>query len=49
LKLGQAQRVDPGLEPGRIKEKMGKEKTQCDPARPGQKPNRNPLTFFLLK
>jgi hypothetical protein len=40
------------LKPGRVEEKTGKEKTRCDPARPGKKPGCNPLTFvffFLLK
>jgi len=45
--------ADPGLEPGRVEEKTGKEKIRCepaDPARPGQKLSCNPLTFvFLLK
>ena len=51
-----AQRVDPGpgrpgAGTGRVEEKIGKEKTRCDLARPGQKPGCNPLTFvfFLLK
>jgi hypothetical protein len=40
-----------GLEPSRVEEKAGEEKTWCDPARPGQKPGYNSLTFvyFLLK
>jgi hypothetical protein len=41
--------ADPGLEPDRVEEKIGKGKTWCDPARPGQKPGCNLLTFFLLK
>jgi hypothetical protein len=52
LKPGPPRRVDPGLELGRVKEKIGEEKTRCDsidPARPGQKPGCNPLIFFLLK
>jgi hypothetical protein len=42
---------DLGLEPSRVEEKIGEEKTRCDPARLGQKPSCNPLTFvfFLLK
>jgi hypothetical protein len=29
--------ADPGLEPGQVEEKIGKEKTWCDPAtRPGK-------------
>jgi hypothetical protein len=48
LKLGPVRRVDPGLELDRVEEKTGKEKTRCDPARPGQKPGCNPLTFFFL-
>jgi len=32
LKLGPARRVDLGLEPIRVKEKMGEGKTRCDPA-----------------
>jgi len=31
LKPGSAWRVDPGLESGWVEEKIGKEKTQCDP------------------
>jgi hypothetical protein len=31
LKPGSAWRVDPGLKPGRVEEKIGKEKTRCDP------------------
>jgi len=31
LKSGPARRVNPGLEPGRVEEKTGKEKTRCDP------------------
>jgi hypothetical protein len=27
-------RLDPGLEPGWVKEKIGEEKTRCDPANP---------------
>jgi len=37
LKSGPAWRVDladPGLEPGRVDEKIGKVMTQCDPADP---------------
>jgi hypothetical protein len=37
----------------RVEEKIEKEKTRCDRAKPGQKPGCNPLTFvffcFLLK
>jgi hypothetical protein len=41
------------LELGQVEEKTGEEKTRCDPAdpaRPGQKPGCNTLTFvfFLL-
>jgi hypothetical protein len=55
LKLNLA---DPKLEPGRIKEKTRKKKPGVirltrwvDPARPGKKPDCNPLTYvyFLLK
>jgi len=31
LKPDPARRVDPGLEPGRVEEKTGEEKTRCDP------------------
>jgi len=43
--------ADPGLEPGRVKEKIRERKTRCDLAGwPGQKPGCNMLTFvFLLK
>jgi hypothetical protein len=41
--------ADPGLESDRVEEKIGKGKTWCDPARPGQKPGCNLLTFLLLK
>ena len=34
LKPGSAWRVDPGLKPGRVEEKIGKEKTRCDPVDP---------------
>jgi len=52
LKPGSA---DLGLEPSRVDEKIGKVITQptrrADPAKPGQKPGCNLLTFvfFLLK
>ena len=37
--------VEPGLEPGRIEEKI-----RCDPVRSGQKSSCNPLNFvFLIK
>jgi hypothetical protein len=50
LKPGPARRVDPGLDPGRIKEKI-EEGKPGDPARPGQKLDCNPLSFvfFILK
>jgi hypothetical protein len=48
LKLGPVRWVDPGLELDRVEEKTEKEKTRCDPARPGQKPGCNPLTFFFF-
>jgi hypothetical protein len=32
LKPGPARRVNPGLEPGRVEEKIGEEKTRRDPA-----------------
>jgi hypothetical protein len=48
LKLGPARRVDPRLELNRVEEKTGEEKILCDPARPGQKPGCNPLTFFFF-
>jgi hypothetical protein len=41
----------PRLEPGRVEEKIEKEKIRCDlvdPARPGQKLDCNPLIFFFL-
>jgi hypothetical protein len=38
--------VSPGLELGRVEEKIKKEKTRSDPARPDQKPGCNPLIFF---
>jgi len=42
--------ADPRLELGRVEEKIEKGKTRCDPARRGQKPGCNLLTFvFLLK
>jgi len=34
LKPGPARQADPGLEPGRVEEKTGKEKTQFDPTNP---------------
>jgi hypothetical protein len=40
--------TDPGLEPSRVEEKIGKKKTRCDPvdlARLGQKSGCNPLIF----
>jgi hypothetical protein len=40
--------ADLGLEPGRVEEKMGKEKTRYDPARSGQKSGCNPLTFVFV-
>jgi len=43
---------DLGLEPGRVEKKQGKEKPgmtrRVDPARPGQKPVCNPLTFVFF-
>ena len=58
LKLGPAWRVDPGLEPGRIEEKIEKIMTRCDPAdsvdwpddpeKPSQKLGCRPLTFVLF-
>jgi hypothetical protein len=47
LKPGPAWQVDPGLEPGRVDEKIGKFMTRCNPAGP-EKPGCNPLTFFLF-
>jgi hypothetical protein len=47
LKPGPAWQVDPGLELGRIDEKIGKVMTRCNPAGP-EKPGCNPLTFFLF-
>jgi hypothetical protein len=45
--------VDPadlGLKPGRVEEKIKKEKTRCDPVKPDQKLGCNPLIFvFLIK
>jgi len=43
--------ADPGLELGRVEEKIEEGKNRCDPARPDQKLGCNPLTFvfFLLK
>jgi hypothetical protein len=53
LKPCSARRVDPGLEPGQVEEKIWEGITRCDPvdpARLGQKPGCNRLTFvFLLK
>jgi hypothetical protein len=46
--LKPAQWVDPELKPGRVEEKIGKEKIWCDPARPSQKPDCNSLTFTSL-
>jgi hypothetical protein len=46
-----ARRVDPGLEPGWVEEKIEKEKTRCDLVDP-VRPSCNPLTFvffFLLR
>jgi hypothetical protein len=51
LKPSPAWQVDSGLEPGRVEEKIREEKTRCDPvdpARSGQKPSCNSLTFFFL-
>jgi hypothetical protein len=48
LKSDPARRVDPGLEPGWVEEKIGKEKTRCDLAKPGQKFGCNPLTFVFF-
>jgi hypothetical protein len=39
--------ADQGLEPDRVEEKIRKGKTWCDPARSGQKPGCNLLTFLL--
>ena len=51
LKLGLVRDpADPGLEPGRVEEKIEKGKIQRDPAKPGQKTGCDSLTFtFLLK
>jgi len=51
LKLGLVRDpADPGLEPGRVEEKIEEEKIQRDPAKPGQKTGCDSLTFtFLLK
>jgi hypothetical protein len=46
--LKPAQRVDPELKPGRVEEKIGKEKIWCDPARSSQKPSYNSLIFTSL-
>jgi hypothetical protein len=40
--------ANPGLEPGRVEEKMGEGKTRCDLARPGQDPVANLLTFVFF-
>jgi len=51
LKPGPAWRVDPGLEPGWIEEKIEEGKTRCDSVdstRPSQKPGCNPLTFVFI-
>jgi hypothetical protein len=43
--------ADLGLEPGRVEEKTGEGKTRrdpVDPARPGQDPVANPLTFIFF-
>jgi hypothetical protein len=41
--------VDPGLEPGRIEEKIEKGKTRCDPATQQDPVATRWLLFFLLK
>jgi hypothetical protein len=48
LKPGSARRVDPGLEPGQVEEKIWEGITRCDPARLGQKPGCNRLTFVFF-
>jgi hypothetical protein len=51
LKSDPARRIDSGLEPGWVKEKIGKEKIRCDLAnlaKPGQKCGCNPLTFVFF-
>ena len=48
--LKPARWVDLGLELGRVEEKIGEEKTRCDPVDPvrlGQKPGCNSLIFFF--
>jgi len=48
LKPGSTQdQADPGLEPGRVEKKQGKEKPGMT-QRPGQKLGCNLLTFFFL-
>jgi hypothetical protein len=42
LKLGLT--GDPGLEPGRVEEKIGEEKTRCDPVDPD--PVKNPVATY---
>jgi hypothetical protein len=52
LKSDPARRVDPGLEPGQVDEKIGKVMTRrVDPATSVDlaKPGCNPLTFFFIK
>jgi hypothetical protein len=56
LKPGSARQVDLGLEPGRVEEKTGEEKTRCDPADPARPVKTRLQTrcllfflFFLLK
>jgi hypothetical protein len=41
LKSSPARQVDPGLESGRVEEKIRKEKTWCDPV----DPVKNPVTI----
>ena len=36
--------ADPGLEPGRVEEKIGEEKTRCEPADPD--PVKNPVATY---
>jgi len=47
LKSNPARRVNLGLEPSWVEEKIGKEKIQCDQADLA-KPSCNPLTFVFL-
>ena len=48
LKLGPARWVDPGIESGRVEEKIRKEKTRCDPADSAGWPNKTWLQTCWL-